>query len=144
MKTQIIIRFLLFVFVAISFTNCSKSDAINPNNLADTMVGSYAITQVITGGRTITLPVMQGNDQQSGVITVSKISTTNISILFVVTTISNGKTDRQTSSGEVEVKQNGNSIDLYEDATFTSKVGNFTGGTLILDVGSSKITAKKN
>jgi hypothetical protein len=140
MKIQLTIRLFLFLFSFIMFTNCSKKDDITPANIADKMTGSYVITQVDK----TTLPYNQGGNQINGTMLITKISATRISIEFIINIISNGQTTKDTDSGQVDIKQNGNTIDLIDPDDGTTKVGNFANNILTIDTGNTLIIGKKN
>jgi hypothetical protein len=140
MKNPLTIRIFLFLFSFVMFTNCSKKDDITPANIADKIAGSYVITQV---DKTI-LPYNQGGNQINGTMLITKISTTRISIEFIINIISNGKTTKDTDTGQVDIKQNGNTIDLIDPDDGTTKVGNFANNILTIDTGNTLIIGKKN
>jgi hypothetical protein len=140
MKTQLTIRIFLFLFSVVIFSNCSKKDDINPANIADKISGNYTMTQVDN----TTLPYNQGGNQINGTMVITKVSTTRISIEFIINIISNGKTTKNTDSGQVDIKQNGNTIDLINPDDGTTKVGNFSNNILTIDTGNTLIIGKKN
>jgi hypothetical protein len=140
MKNSLTIRLFLFLFSFAMFTNCSKKDDITPANIADKIAGSYVITQVDK----TTLPYNQGGNQINGTMLITKISTTRISIEFIINIISNGQTTKDTDSGQVDIKQNGNTIDLIDPDDGTTKVGNFANNILTIDTGNTLIIGKKN
>jgi hypothetical protein len=140
MKTQLTIRLFIFLFSFIMFTNCSKKDDITPANIADKIAGNYIITQVDK----TTLPYIQGNNQINGTMLITKVSTTRISIEFIINIISNGQTTKETDSGQVDLKQNGSTIDLIDPDDGTTKVGNFSNNILTIDTAGSLIIGKRN
>jgi hypothetical protein len=140
MKTQLTIRLFIFLFSLVMFTNCSKKDDITPANIADKMTGSYVITQVDK----TTLPYNQGGNQINGTMLITKISTTRISIDFIINIVSNGQNTKNADSGQVDIKQNGNTIDLIDPDDGTTKVGNFSNNILTIDTGNTVIIGKKN
>ena len=106
-----------------------------PANIADKINRSYTIKQVDK----TTLP----HNQINGTMLITKVSTTKISIDFIINITSNGKTTKNADSGEVDIKQNGNSIDLI-DPSDNSNVSNFSNNILTIEAGGSKIVGKKN
>jgi hypothetical protein len=140
MKTQLTIRLFIFLFSFIILTNCTKKDDITPANIADKMTGSYVITQVDK----TTLPYNQGGNQINGTMLITKISTTRISIDFIINIVSNGQNTKNADSGQVDIKQNGNTIDLIDPDDGITKVGNFANNILTIDTGNTLIIGKKN
>jgi hypothetical protein len=140
MKTQLTIRLFIFLFSFIMFTNCTKKDDITPANIADKMTGNYVITQVDK----TTLPYNQGGNQINGTMLITKISTTRISIDFIINIVSNGQNTKNADSGQVDIKQNGNTIDLIDPDDGITKVGNFSNNILTIDTGNTLIIGKKN
>jgi hypothetical protein len=140
MKNQLKTQLFLFFFSLVIFTNCTKKDDITPANIADKISGSYIITQV---DKTI-LPYNQGGNQINGTMLITKISTTRISIEFIINIISNGQTTKNKDSGQVDIKQNGNTIDLVDPDDGITKVGNFSNNILTIDTANSLIIGKKN
>ena len=122
MKNQTISRIILFVFAFGILLSCKKSDAINPASPADAMVGNYTMTQVVSQGQVISLPYNQAGNQLNGTLTISKIAPTTVSVSFILNQVLNGVKSSSSDNAQVEIKQNGNSIDLSILQIFLQKL----------------------
>lgn len=136
-KNQILCL-LISLFI---YTGCKKSDELNPANIADRMTGNYTISLIESNGKSIKLPYNQNGQQINGTITIGKVSTTTISFGYNLVVVTNGVRNVDSETGNLDIKQNGNTIELYESNTL---VGNFTNNVLIIDTGDTKITSNKN
>jgi hypothetical protein len=136
-KNQIL-YLLISLFI---YTGCKKSDELNPANIADRMTGNYTISLIESNGKSIKLPYNQNGQQINGTITIGKVSTTTISFGYNLVVVTNGVRNVDSETGNLDIKQNGNTIELYESNTL---VGNFTNNVLIIDTGDTKITSNKN
>jgi hypothetical protein len=136
-KNQIL-YLLISLFI---YTGCKKSDELNPANIADRMTGNYTISLIESNGKSIKLPYNQNGQQINGTITIGKVSTTTISFGYNLVVVTNGVRNVDSETGNLDIKQNGNTIELYESNTL---VGNFTNNVLVIDTGDTKITSNKN
>jgi hypothetical protein len=143
MKNQLKTRLFLFLFSLVMFTNCKKSDELNPANIADKISGNYTMTFISANGQSLNLPFNQNGNQANGTITISKVSTTTISFSLTLITIVNGVKSQDADSDNFDIKQNGSVIELYE-INSTTKVGALSGTILTIDSGGTKINANRN
>lgn len=143
MKNQLKIRLFLFFFSLVMFTNCKKSEEINPANIADKISGNYTMTLISVNGQTVNLPYNQGGEQLSGTIAIAKVSTTTISFTYTLNSVISGIKNQKSDSGNFDVKQNGSVIELY-DAGSNVKVGALSGTLLTIDSDGTKINANRN
>ena len=144
MKTQLKTQLFLFTFSLVMFTNCKKSDELSPANIADKIAGNYTISTISSKGQTLTLPFTQNGQKVSGTITIAKVSTTTVSFTYALVIDSNGTKDIDTETGNLEIKQNGSAINLYDLNNQSVPIGSFTNNVLTIDTGDSKITSNKN
>ena len=143
MKTQLTTRIFLFLFSFVMFTNCTKKDDITPANIADRIAGNYTITLIAANGQSLKLPYNQGGEQLNGTIVISKVSATAILFTYNLASVIGGVKNQKSDSGNFDIKQNGNIIELYEDNS-SVKVGALSGTVLTIDSGGTKINANKN
>jgi hypothetical protein len=143
MKTQLTIRIFLFLFSFVIFTNCKKSDEINPANIADKIAGNYTMTLIAVNGQSVNLPYNQGGEQLSGTIAITKVSATSILFTYTLASVIGGVRNQKTDSGNFDIKQNGSIIELYEENS-SIKVGALSGTVLSIDSDGTKINANKN
>jgi hypothetical protein len=143
MKNQLKTQLFLFLFSLVMFTNCKKSDEINPANIADKIAGNYTMTLIGGNGQTINLPYNQGGEQLSGTIAITKVSTTSILFTYTLASVIGGVRNQKSDSGNFDIKQNGSIIELYEENS-SVKVGALSGTVLSIDSGGTKINANKN
>jgi hypothetical protein len=141
MKNLLQTQFLSLFICLFIYTGCKKSDELNPANIADRMTGNYTISLIESNGKSIKLPYNQNGQQINGTITIAKVSPTTISFSYSLVVVNNGVRNVDSETGNLDIKQNGNAIELYESNTL---VGNFTNNVLIIDTGDTKITSNKN
>ena len=143
MKNQFKTQLFLFIFSLVMFTNCKKSDEINPANIADKIAGNYTMTLIAVNGQSINLPYNQGGEQLSGTIAISKVSATSILFTYTLNSVISGIKNQKSDSGNFDIKQNGSVIELY-DAGSNVKVGALSGTVLSIDSDGTKINANRN
>jgi hypothetical protein len=143
MKNQLKTQLFLFLFSLVMFTNCKKSDEINPANIADKIAGNYTMTLIGGNGQTINLPYNQGGEQLTGTINISKVSNTTILFTYTLNSVISGIKNQKSDSGKFDIKQNGSIIELYE-VNSSIKVGALSGTILTIDSDGTKINASKN
>lgn len=82
MKT---LRFLLPLFILFSLVSCETKEPELP--LADQVMGDYTLNKVSDGSASLDLPYLNNDEETiSARVVVTKISDTEVKIVFIVTT----------------------------------------------------------
>jgi hypothetical protein len=146
MKIIQTLRILIFVFITF-LGSCKKLfvDKAPDSLLSDKLVGSYVMTEIISGGKSINLPYKQGGDELNGAIEIERSTEVQIEVNYTLNTIIKGVKESDTVSDVFFVKQVSKDIELFEDEKFTKQVGSLAEGkTLYIVSGDTdRITAIK-
>ncbi|MCR9063909.1 MAG: hypothetical protein NXI00_08080 [Cytophagales bacterium] len=89
--------FLLFLFLIIFISSCEKTDPEPP--LAEQIMGEYTVDYYLAGTTKVTLPATVNGITATGTLSVSKLSETEISVLFTfIQTASDFGLDKKSTS----------------------------------------------
>ncbi|WP_119665954.1 hypothetical protein [Fibrisoma montanum] len=126
-------NFLLLLLFAVAFTACKKDSDPEPQQVA----GNYEVTRLAfdTDGTAddfdLTLPITQGSNSISGSLVATNVSGKPNAVTMRLTLRVTGQQPDETDLGEIELRQTGNTFELYQDNV---KLGTADGRNINIDV----------
>ena len=126
-------RNLLFLlFFTLAFTACKKDSDPEPQQVA----GNYEVTRLALSDGTpdsfeLNLPITQGSNSISGSLVATNVSGKPNAVTMRLTLRVTGQQPDETDLGEIELRQTGNTFELYQDNV---KLGTADGRNINIDV----------
>jgi hypothetical protein len=135
-------KLLIFSLLLFAAMSCSKKSDPTP---ADQINGDYVMTRLTTVADNLSydLPINAGANKLSGTLSVTKKSEKDINIAFTFTSVTNGNTENKSDNFDLNIKQNGNNVDIYSPENTATPIGSYNNGTITIEGDEIKIVGKK-